>query len=265
MGSRGRYVDWGSAPRPVVLAHRGASADAPENTTAAIALARDQGADGVELDLQLCATGEVVVFHDFTLRAFGLPRPLRELSLAAMRSFDLGGGARVPTLEDALSAAGPDLLLNLELKSHHLRGEGLEPAVARVLRRAAIPWARILLSSFNPVSLMRAAVLMPRAPKAWLFHAGQSRAWRTMWPRVLRPLPGFFALHPEHALCDEALVAHAHQAALRVHAWTADTTAARSRLLALGVDGLITNHPASLRQLLHAAGDSARAETACGE
>lgn len=240
-------------PRVLVWAHRGASRDAPANTCEAALRAREQGADGVEVDLQLCATGEVVVFHDTSLAAYGLRRPLRQLSLSALRTFDLGGGARIPTLEELLSAAGDDLRVNLELKSHRVISEGLEPAVARVLTRTGFPVERVLLSSFNPLSLWRAGRLLPRVPKAWLLHAGQSALWRSAWPRLLRTVPGFVALHPEHVMVEATLVRAAHDAGLRIQPWTVDAVDDLARLIALHVDGIITNRPGRVRALLASA------------
>src|SRR4029453_13086438 len=92
--------------RPLVLGHRGASADAPENTLAAFRLARAQGADGVELDVRRCATGEVVVIHDGDARrTAGAPLRIAEAPLAALRALDAGAwkgerfrGERIPLL-----------------------------------------------------------------------------------------------------------------------------------------------------------------------
>ena len=81
---------------PLVIAHRGASADAPENTLAAFALARAQGADGIELDVMRCATGEVVVFHDDDLVRLGhRPTLVRDMPFADLREIDVGGGERI--------------------------------------------------------------------------------------------------------------------------------------------------------------------------
>src|SRR5512138_2530443 len=94
--------------RPLVLGHRGASADAPENTLAAFRLALEQGADGVELDVRRCRTGEVVVVHDAdTSRVAGAPLRVGDASLSELRALDVGGpagarfrGERIPRLEE---------------------------------------------------------------------------------------------------------------------------------------------------------------------
>src|SRR5438876_2738264 len=108
---------WGRRETPLVIAHRGASAERPENTLAAFARARRDGADGVELDVMRCGSGEVVVFHDDDLLRLGQRADwTREVPLAELRAIDLGGGERVPLLDEVLEALGP-MLVNVELKS----------------------------------------------------------------------------------------------------------------------------------------------------
>src|SRR5512138_3482216 len=107
--------------RPLVLGHRGASADAPENTLAAFRLAMAQGADGVELDVWRCATGEVVVTHDEdTRRVAGASLRVPDAPLAALRALDVGafagprfGGERMPLLSEVLEAL-PGAVVNVE-------------------------------------------------------------------------------------------------------------------------------------------------------
>src|SRR5512145_1466819 len=110
--------------RPIVFGHRGASAEAPENTLAAFRLAVERGADGVELDVWRCASGELVVAHDDDLRRVGgSPLVVRKAPLAALRAVDVGSwkgerfrGERVPLLDEVLEAV-PSGLVNVELKS----------------------------------------------------------------------------------------------------------------------------------------------------
>src|SRR5262245_51072470 len=120
---------WGLRPAdagPLVIGHRGASAREPENSVEAFARARADGADGVELDVLRCASGEVVVFHDDDLaRLGGRPERVDTLSLAALREVRLERGARIPTLEEAFEACGPTLLVNVELKAGGTSPAGL--------------------------------------------------------------------------------------------------------------------------------------------
>src|SRR5713226_5970042 len=142
------------AGRPLIWGHRGASFDAPENTLAAFTLAQAQGADGVELDAQRCASGEVVVLHDESLgRTTGFAGLVTETPYATIRALDAGArkaerwrGERVPLLEEVLEAF--PLLVNVELKCERADDRGLTAEVVRVVREARAQ-DRVLLSSFN--------------------------------------------------------------------------------------------------------------------
>src|SRR3954470_1271568 len=167
------------ARRPLVWAHRGACRQAPENTVAAFTLAERLGADGIELDVQLCATGEAIVFHDESLgRTTGFAGLVSETSWKTIRSLDAGArfdarfaGERVPLLEDALLATR--LLVNVELKCDRADDRGLTAAVLRAVRRTASA-SRVLLSSFNPFCLLRARAQEPSLPRALLFERDAS-------------------------------------------------------------------------------------------
>jgi glycerophosphoryl diester phosphodiesterase len=202
----------------------------------------------VEVDLRRCASGEVVLFHDEDLAAYGRSDRVDALPLAVLRRIDLGGGERVPTLDDLLEE-GKDLVLNLEIKAEGARTGGLERAVVAAVRRHRCQ-ARVILSSFNPLSLLRARALGSGILTAFLFHGGQSPAWRAAWPRLLRP----HALHPEQALVDAGLIRRAQAAGYRVHPWTCDREHDIRRLVGLGVHGIITNRPEVARAVLSDAG-----------
>ncbi len=235
---------------PLVIGHRGASARETENTAAAFRRARTDGADGVELDVLLSATGEVMVFHDDDLsRLAGRPERIGDLPYRALREIQLPGGAGIPTLEEALGACGPDLLVNVELKANQL-GHGpiaaLVEAVAGVVERTA-SGPRVLVSSFNPWAVrlwmrrapsVRAALLFERASMLPL-----RRAWLAPW---LRPA----ALHPELVLCRPARVAAWHRRGYLVNVWTVDDPTALAACRRMGVDGVITNDPARTRAAL---------------
>jgi hypothetical protein len=101
----------------VIIAHRGASAVETENTVPAFARARSDGADGVELDVMTCGTGEVVVFHDDDLARLGhRPERIADTPFGVLRQVRLASGAAIPTLDEVFEACGPDMLVNVELK-----------------------------------------------------------------------------------------------------------------------------------------------------
>jgi glycerophosphoryl diester phosphodiesterase len=237
------------AGRPLVWGHRGASFDAPENTLAAFELAVRQGADGVELDAQRCGSGEVVVLHDESLgRTTGFSGLLRETPWPVVRTLDAGArkherfrGERVPLLAEVLRAC--PLLVNVELKCDRADDRGLTAEVVRVIRDAKAE-DRVLLSSFNPLCLLRARLLAPRLPRALLFESQSS------WPLrsgLSAPALGVTAMHPESILATPRRVARWRGRGYLVACWTVDDVEEAARLFASGVAGIITNRPSLLR------------------
>jgi glycerophosphoryl diester phosphodiesterase len=249
------FVMWGARPvgaGPLVIGHRGASALEPENSVEAFSRARADGADGVELDVLLCATGEVVVFHDDDLqRLGGRPERIETLTMEALRDVTLARGARIPTLEEALESCGPELLVNVELKAGGVsaaRLASLADGVARIVERTGVA-SRILVSSFSPIAV-RAWMRRARAvPAALLFERDAPlplrRAWAAPW---LRPS----ALNPEVVLCTPPRVAAWHARGYAVNVWTVDDAAALRACRDMRVDGVITNDPARTRAILAA-------------
>jgi len=238
---------------PLLIAHRGASALAPENSLAAFARAAQDGADGVELDVLCCATGEVVVFHDDDLaRLAGRPERIADLALADVRAVTLTSGARIPTLEEVLDACGPSLMVNVELKTTGYGGGRLGPlvdGVAAILRRTGSE-ARALVSSFHPRAVWLWMRRAPHVPAGLLFEARAARPLREAWAQHwLHPQ----ALHPESVLCTPARVRRWHDLGYQVNVWTVDDAHALHALAAMGVDGIITNDPARARGIVEAA------------
>jgi glycerophosphoryl diester phosphodiesterase len=235
--------------RPLIWAHRGASAEAPENTLAAFALARAQGADGIELDAQRCKSGEVVVIHDESLvRTTGVAALVVETPWSVLRGLDASAwrgagfaGERVPLLSETLE--GFPGLVNVELKCDRADDRGLTREVVRVVR-AARAEERVLLSSFNPLCLLRARLLAPGIPRALLLETGQRWGLRSA---VAAPLVGACAVHPEHVLATPRRIARWGRRGYSVACWTVDDVAEAARLHRTGVSGIITNRPASMR------------------
>jgi glycerophosphoryl diester phosphodiesterase len=236
--------------RPLVIAHRGASVLEPENSLAAFSRAAKDGADGVELDVLCCASGEVIVFHDDDLaRLAGRPERVADLSLAQLRAVTLTSGARIPTLEEALEACGPALLVNIELKTVGYGGGPIGPLVERVaaiVERTGTA-ERVLVSSFHPRAVWSWMRRSPQVPAGLLFEAQAALPLRAAWAQyLLRPR----ALHPEAALCAPATVARWHRAGYLVNVWTVDDAPTLQALSRMGVDAVITNDPARTRQIL---------------
>jgi glycerophosphoryl diester phosphodiesterase len=223
--------------RPLVFAHRGGAALAPENTMAAFANGLALGADGLELDVHLARDGVVVVHHDRTLeRTTALQGPV------ASRSAGELAAAGVPALADVLAACR-DARVIVELKLNHRQ---LAAAVVDVIRRADA-CDRVCVGSFGYRVLHAVRELEPaiatsaaREEVRWALY----RSW-CRWPVMNAGYSGYQV--PELAgytrVISRRFVDDAHKAGLGVQVWTVDTVEDAQRLVGWGVDGLITDHP----------------------
>ncbi len=247
LGRLGRAERWRRVrARPRIWAHRGASAHAPENTLEAFELARTAGADGIELDVRLDRDGNVVVFHDRDLqRLCGRPGCIEELSAAERKELRVNGAA-VPTLEEVFHVLG-DLEINVEIKANRPgRNAALVEATANVIRRSGRA-DQVLVSSFDPFSLLQFYRHLPDIALAFLFGADQTLPIRKGW---LGRAMGATVLHPEHTLCTADNVKAWHTTGRPVNAWTVDDPLELQRLNELGVDGVFTNDPARALKVL---------------
>lgn len=233
--------------RPLVIAHRGASARLPENTLPAYELAIEMDCDCIEIDLHRTRDGHVVICHDEKLAGLGGEGEIADASLAELRRLDAGGGEPVPTLDEVLDRFGRRIPFNLELK-RGTRGAyaGLEAqALGAVTSRGLM--GETLFSSFYDPVLQELRDLSPEARLALLI----SRRFPDGWPERARAL-GAEALNPQDALVDEELVERAHGQGLAVYVFTVDEPGRMETLLGWGVDGLFTNHPDRMRLLVGA-------------
>jgi glycerophosphoryl diester phosphodiesterase len=233
--------------KPLNIAHRGASAAAPQNTLAAFRKAIELGADGVELDVHLSADGAPVVMHNSCVdeTTDGAGR-IADKTLAELKELDAGGkfslqfaGERIPTLAEVFDALQGRLLVNVELKGLNLSSVGLEAPVVEVVRRFGME-KKVLFSSFNPFTLRRLRSLAPDIPAGLLCPRNLPIYLRRAW---LAPFAPHQARHPHFALVDEQLVRWCRARKLRVNVWTVNEPAEMKRLIALGVDGIITDAP----------------------
>jgi len=235
---------WTEAETPLIIGHRGASADLPENTLAAFALAADQGADGIELDVQFSADNQIIICHDFTLeRLAGIERKVTDLTISELKEYDLGEGQTIPTLDELFEMMGPRVLYNIEIKDFSFRDNGLETAVADRIESFGLQ-DLALLSSFNPLSVRRARKALSHSiPVALIRMKGVFK--------YTYLLASVQADNPHHSLVDKKYMAWAQKRGYRVHAWTVDDPLEAARLASLGVHGIITNKPQFVRQHLN--------------
>lgn len=224
-----------------IWAHRGASAEAPENTLAAFDLALQRHADGIELDVHLSADGVPMVIHDETLERTSDGRGrVSAWNAEALQSLDAGrwfspqfSGERIPTLEQVLQRVGEQVRINIEIKSG-AAGE----AVLALLQR--YPKTRVLVSSFDHRLL---AQLRQRAPQLPLGFLIESPWWRLSLRRA--QASGAESFHPRQELVNRPLLQACHRAGIKVYPWTVDGPARQDELRRLGCDGLFTNLPGS--------------------
>lgn len=231
---------------PLILGHRGASAHEVENTLEAFERALADGADGLELDVRRCATGEVVVFHDEDLRRLaGTPVTVGAMPLAALRRVRLERDRRISTLDEVLDAL-PETLINIELKARAGRGAAIADATIACIDRHRAA-GRVLVSSFEPVALARVRLRSRGLATGYLFHRKQARALRRGWPAIgLRTA----AVHPDHVLLTSETAAAWRRAGFAINVWTVDDEADVRRVAALGADAIISNDPARARRAL---------------
>lgn len=240
---------------PLIVAHRGASGDAPENTLAAFELAWQQGADAIEGDFQLTADGRIVCIHDAdTQRVAGTQRVVKRTPLSALLELDVGAyrgerfiGRRIPTLAEVLASVpagkriyieikcGPAIVLPLlgELEACERGDEQLviisfDQAIIREIKSAAIPYKAYWL-----VDLKRdAAGLVSPSLQSVLRTVGQISA---------------DGVSASHGQVDEAFIAGIKASGQTYHAWTVDDVEVAQRLSDWGASSITTNWPGRIR------------------
>jgi glycerophosphoryl diester phosphodiesterase len=234
-------------PHPAIIAHRGASAYAPENTLAAFKLALQQGADGVELDAKLSADGHVMVIHDQTVdRTTPFHGKVSDFRLAELRKMDAGShfdiafkGEPIPTLEEVFKAVGQLTYINVELTNYASPFDPLPEKVAELVRHFKLGH-RVIFSSFSPIALHRIHRLIPEAPIGLLAFPGFKGRMARGWPgRIIR----YHSLHPEVKDTSSALVNRLHRRSCWVYVYTVNREDEMWRLFDMGVDGIFTDDP----------------------
>ena len=229
-----------------IVAHRGASRDAPENTLAAFRLASRLGARWLEFDVSLLGDATPVLHHDATLeRCTDATGPLDRLTTADLAGIDAGGwfgtqyaGEPLATLAQALDLIGElGLSANLEMKPHDAAPEPIARAVAEALGRR--PWtrARILVSSYKLGALEALRRLMPDQPLAVLYKSPPAG-----WPEALAAI-GACSLHIRHQYLTREILAQARAQGFHVRVYTVNEPPRMEPFRAAGLTGVFTDHP----------------------
>lgn len=236
---------------PTIIAHRGASACAPENTIAAFRAARDQNADGVELDVQLTLDRIVVVVHDRTLlRTTGSRRRVSSMTAREIRKLDCGSwfhgsfaSQRVPTLVEVLIELRGKMIVNVEMK-RNAGGNALVRSVVDAITSTRTQ-RQVILSSFDHRLLSLARRIAPEVERATLMHPMDVGL-----PSRAACRHGATAVVMSRRQLTAKRVADAVEHGLRTVVYTVDAPRDLERCFRYGVDAIITNAPAESRQAL---------------
>lgn len=221
------------AGRPLIIAHRGASATAYENSLAAFRAAVALGVDGIELDVHDSADGALVVRHDPALDG----HRIGQLTLAQVRRGTLPNGEPIPTLPDALAAIGSGCAVFVELKA---LAPAHDAALFAALDAGPDP-ARYHVHAFDHAIIRRLTRARPRLVAGLLSDTYPADALRALEDA------GATEWWQEASTVDAALTNRVHEEGCRLYAWTVDDAARARALDSLGVDGLCTNDPERLR------------------
>src|SRR5262245_42680815 len=226
---------------PLVIAHRGASADEPENTLRAFDLAIRQGAQMIELDLQVTCDNHVVVIHDPTLNhTTNLTGFVDRLTLAEIKRADAGKGERVPTLDETLDLTLGKVGLYLEIKDPRAALPTLQ--IIRTRRCQS----HVMLASFD-IELMRRLGEEVRDIELGLilgnatFHP--KVRWREAFPWLALRSVNHQVLCMQVELCYGYLASRVRANGKKLYVWTADKEKHFARMLSIGVDGIVSNTP----------------------
>ena len=230
--------------RTRIIAHRGASLYAPENTMAAFRLAHQQGADAIEFDVKLTRDRKVVILHDATLdRTTNGTGSLNKFTYAQLAHLDAShgkhgfNGERIPLLDDVLEEYGGKLLMNIELTNYASPFDGLVEEVSMILKKHKMPRNAAILSSFSVLNMALAKRFAPQFQFGYLFSTGNfidQTVIKVFSPAFIHP----FSMHTNQCLVDKA-----HKNGQRVHVWTVNDPVEMVRLSSIGVDAIFTDDP----------------------
>ncbi|PZE19821.1 glycerophosphodiester phosphodiesterase [Paenibacillus xerothermodurans] len=239
--------------KPLIIAHRGAKGMAPENTLAAFRLALSQGCQGIELDIHLTADDHIVVCHDSTLdRTTNGSGAIVNQTLMEIQAYDAGGwcadeykGEIVPTLDEVFELVPQTVMINIEVKNAY--SGRIECKLIDLLRQRGRV-EDVVISSFDHKCIRRIKQMEPRLKIGLLYQAN-----------LLDPVAyarGFdvevYSLHPQFQMLDAEDVQQAVAQGLRVYPFTANSEKDLSRLMEMGVSGIITDFPCRMKELVDA-------------
>ncbi|NOY10232.1 MAG: glycerophosphodiester phosphodiesterase [Spirochaetes bacterium] len=237
----------------MLFGHRGNSIKAPDNTLAAFKKLLDDHIPGVELDVMLCGSGEIVVSHDYNLKkSSGVDLSIEKEDYNRIKELDVGSwfspefkDERIPLLKDVFELLGNKVYYNIETKSEKIRTGLLEAKLFNTIKNFGLE-KNCIISSFNPFSIKAVKKIAPALPTSLIY----SRSKRL--PFILRYgagrlFTGFSFIQPYYKLINPVSV-HLNKNIFRnpVIAWTVNDVSESNRLIDLGISGIISNNPSVL-------------------
>lgn len=245
-----------------IIAHRGASHDAPENTIAAFKLGWQQNADGVELDIYQSKDGKIIVMHDATTkRTAGADKKIVEQTLDELRALEAGSwkgqawkGEKIPTLEEVLPLIPPGKKLVIEIKC----GPEVLPELKRVLEASGRKNEELVIIGFGYEAMKQAKEMFPGIPVLYLSSFKKDKETGVVSPSIDSLIGRAKEAHLDGlnlvytGPLDAAAIQSIKNAGLKIYVWTVDDAEAARRLRDAGVQGITTNRPQWLREQLAA-------------
>ena len=238
-----------------IIAHRGASFDAPENTLASIQLGWKQGADAVEIDVQFSKDGHIVVIHDDTTRkTAGVRRKVGAQTLAELRQLDVGrwkhakwAGEGIPTLAEAIATIPDGKRLFVEIKG----GEVCIPQFVKTFRASGKTSQQVVPIGFSLDTMRQLKQALPELEICWISDFKRTlRGWSPTAEKLvtLAKEAGLDGIDVSgKGPIDAVFAQKVHEDGLTLYIWTVDSPALARKLAAAGVDGITTNKPGWLR------------------
>lgn len=222
------------------IGHRGAKAHVAENTLASIQKAIDMGVDGIEIDVHVCAGGELVVIHDFTVdRTTNGSGEVHKMTLTELKSLEVEGAYEIPTLEEVLVLTNKKCYLNIEMKGRHT-AKPLSDLMEMYVNTKGYTYDDFIVSSFQREELMVMSEINPDIHLGVLSQASVTQAWE--WALEFNAK----AIHPHFSLLTESNVKKAKLAGFKVNTWTVNEPEDIERVKLYNVDGIISDYPERL-------------------
>lgn len=240
-------------PEPYLFAHRGYSKIAPENTLASFQEALNYQIPGIELDIHLCRSGELLVTHDHNLvRVTGFDGIIENLDYSEMKHLDAGkwknekyAGERLPLLQDVFDLLGSRVYYDIEIKSRKTSRTGIENKLFELIRLYKLE-ERCIVSSFNPMSIKYFKQTAPQIPTAIIYSVTKELPWYLQHGEG-KWIASADILKPDHIKVNKAsMLLNKTIGGRPILPWTIDDPKEAQRLIQAGVNGIISNDPAGL-------------------